>query len=341
MPTSFWARTDSNSANNPALNLTGDPSALITFVPSGTNGDILLDANAGAADPDTQVEINGVPYDFVFESASTLPTAANQGAGQVPVQYQGSTLYMITIIDYPAPGDTTRMAFLPDDQATEAEMNAFGNGAIRLQNIDTTGPGVICFAAGTRLATPDGERAVEDLAIGDLVTTIDAGPMPIFWISSSRHAWPGGSEQALPILIAKGAMARGLPARDLVVSPQHKVLLTGQLASDLPRASMLAPAKGLTRLPGVRQMKGKRSITYYHVLLERHALLLSEGLPSESFYPGPTALAMLNPAQRMALLQTLSEPPYLYGPRARPCLSVSETIALSETIRLSASVSAG
>lgn len=341
MPTSYWARIDSNSANNPALNLTGDPSLLITFVPSGSNGDILLDANAGAADPDTQVEIGGVTYDFVFESASTLPSQANQGAGQVPAQYQGSTLYLITIIDYPAPGETTRLAFLPDEQATQAEMDSFGNGAIRLQNIDTTGPGVICFAEGTRLATPDGERAVEDLAAGDLVSTVDAGPKPIVWISSSRHAWPGGSEQELPILIARGALPGGLPARDLIVSPQHKVLLTGPLASELLQQNVLAPAKGLTRLPGIRQMKGKRSVTYFHVMLERHAILLSEGLPTESFYPGPAALAMLQPAQRTALLSSLSAPPDRYGPRARPCLSVRETMALAEIFKHRATAPAG
>ena len=329
MPTSYWARTDSNTANNPALNLTGDPSLLITFVPSGATGDILLDTNGGAADPDTQVEIGGVTYDFVFEFSSTLPTSGNK----VPPAYYGSTLYVITIIDYPAPGETTRLAFLPEDQATEAEMDDFGNGSYRLQNVDPTGPGVICFAEGTRLATPDGERAVEDLAAGDLVSTYDAGPMPIVWISKSRHVWPGGQAQALPILIARGALPGGLPARDLVVSPQHKVLLTRQITPDLPEQTMLAPAKGLTRLHGIRQMKGRRAVTYYHVLLERHAILLSEGLPTESFYPGPTALAMLSPSQRAALLGALSAPPEKYGPTARPCLTVGETTALAQILR--------
>ncbi|MDP2606567.1 MAG: hypothetical protein Q8S00_28850, partial [Deltaproteobacteria bacterium] len=54
MSQTFWARTDSNSANNPALNLTGDPATQITFVPSGSNGDIFLEYNGGAPDPDTQ-----------------------------------------------------------------------------------------------------------------------------------------------------------------------------------------------------------------------------------------------------------------------------------------------
>jgi hypothetical protein len=66
--TIYWTRTDSNSANNPALNSTGDPSVQIEFVTSGTNGDLILEQPApGAVDPDTQVLIDGVTYDFTFE----------------------------------------------------------------------------------------------------------------------------------------------------------------------------------------------------------------------------------------------------------------------------------
>lgn len=333
MPTSYWARIDSNTANNPALNLTGDPSVFVTFVPSGTGGDILLDANGGAADPDTQIEIDGVTYDFIFESSSTLPSAANQGGTQVPTQFQGSTLYLITIIDYPTAGDTTRLAFLPEDEATQADMDAFGNGAIRLQNIDPTGPGVICFAAGTRLMTPTGERPVEELAAGDLVETVDAGHLPIVWISSSRRVWPGSPEKELPILIARDALAPGRPVRDLVVSPQHKVLLSAGTAPRAPLSGSLAPAKGLTGLPGVRQMKGKREVTYYHVLLDRHAILISEGLPTESFYPGPTAMSMLRPEQKLAVLAALGRPAERYGPQARPCLTVREARTVASALK--------
>ncbi|SHL70713.1 Hint domain-containing protein [Roseovarius marisflavi] len=137
MSYTFWARTDSNNANNPALNLTGDPAQQITFVASGTNGDLTLDTNGGAPDPDTQVEIGGVLYDFTFELSATLPTLKRDGAGQVPDQFEGSTVYIITVQDYPSAGDTTRLTFLPNDTTTQAEMDAFGNGAIDLQNLGT------------------------------------------------------------------------------------------------------------------------------------------------------------------------------------------------------------
>lgn len=334
MPSTFWARTDSSSANNPSLNLTGDPAIEIGFTPSGANGDILLEYNGGAPDPDTQIVIDGQSYDFVFEFSGTLPTQKNQGAQQVPDQFEGDPVFVVTVQDYPSPGETTRLTFLPESNATQAEMDAFGNGAIDVQNIDTTTPGVVCFAAGTRLATPEGERPVEELKAGDLVTTLDAGPMPVIWISCTEYRWPGSDEDARPVLVAAGALGAGRPARDLVISPLHKVLLTRPDAGAEPGPSdVLVPAKGLTGLPGIRRMNGKRQIRYFHVMTERHAILISDGLPSESFYPGPMAMRILRPNQRRELFDRVpslrEQDLESYGPPARPCLSYGETLRLA------------
>lgn len=67
MQTTFWARGDNNTANNPALNPTGGPALNISFVPSETNGDTLLDYNMGDVDPDTLVEIGGPLISSVFK----------------------------------------------------------------------------------------------------------------------------------------------------------------------------------------------------------------------------------------------------------------------------------
>ena len=335
MPDTFWARTDSNSAKNPALNLTGDPAIQITFVASGTNGDIILDYDAGGIDPDTQVSIGGTLYDFTFELSATLPTLKKDGAQQVPDQFEGDPIYVITVQDYPAPGETTRLTFLPESFATQSEMDAFGNGAISLQNIDTTTPGTICFAAGTLLLTPEGDRPVEELKVGDLVVTLDNGPQPIMWISKSDLSWPGSDEEALPILISAGAFGGGAPSRDLVVSPQHKILVaeSDDGACDV-RTKLLAPAKGLTSLPGIRIMWGKRNVTYHHVLLARHEILFAEGLACESFYPGPAAMRMLRPDQRAEVLclfpGVTNDCVSGYGPPVRRCLTVREAKAAAD-----------
>lgn len=328
--TIYWTRTDSNSANNPALNSTGAASIQIEFVTSGTNGDLILEQPApGTVDPDTQVMINGAAYDFVFELSGTMPTTNNNGANQVPDQYKGSDVYVITVYDYPSAGDTTRLYFFPNETATQAEMDSIGNGAIDIQNLDMTPPeGPVCFAAGTAILTPDGEVPIERLKVGDLVTTIDGATLPILWIESTRHDWPGSSDKALPVMIARDAFGPSLPRRDLVVSPQHKIALTEQTGSakEAPQ-ECLAPARGLVDRAGIRVMRGRRSVEYFHMLLPRHAVIFSEGLATESFYPGETAWKMLSFRAARALGRALRSPDGKardYGPPARPVLTVRQ-----------------
>lgn len=330
MPSTFWARTDSGSANNPALNLTGDPATQVSFVASGSDGDLFLEQpSGGGIDPDTQVMIDGVLYDFTFELSGTMPTKNSDGAQQVPEQYEGSVVNIITVQNYPSAGETTRLSFMPEETATEDDMNSFGKGAIDVQDVDhtpTSSP--VCFAGGTMILTPNGEVMVEDLQAGDLVTTLDDGPMPILWMSKTKRSWPMDSLKSKPVKIAAGALGPNLPRIDLVVSPQHKVLLSrsGELSTAGPK--VLAPAKGLLSLPGVRTMKGKREVVYYHILMARHSILISNGMASESFYPGPSAMQMLRPHQRnevLALFPDLqSNPDTAYGPSARTSLTRSE-----------------
>ncbi|TMM54397.1 Hint domain-containing protein [Sulfitobacter sabulilitoris] len=333
MASTFWARTDSGSANNPALNLTGDPAVEITFVPSGMSGDLILEGSGTATDPDTQVQIGGQTYDFTYELGGFLPTRKSDGAQQVPDRFEGNPVYIVTVQDYPAAGETTRLAFLPDDLATQSEMDAFGNGAIDVQGVDTTSPGAVCFAGGTRILTPQGEMCVDDLKAGDLVMTLDHGPQPILWVSQSAHSWPDSPEKELPVLISSGAFGQGAPRNDLVVSPQHKILVTRcNDAASSEAVEALVPAKGLTSLPGIRIMKGKRSVVYFHILLENHEIVMAEGLPSESFFPGSTALNMLLDHQVRDILSLVpglaADRENGYGPRARDYLTFSQTKAL-------------
>jgi len=87
-----YARIDSNSANNPALNLTGDSAIQFTFInetASGGSGDYYLDVpTGGGVDPDTQIDIGGTKYSFQFELIGTLPTLKKNGAQQVPGEFR-------------------------------------------------------------------------------------------------------------------------------------------------------------------------------------------------------------------------------------------------------------
>lgn len=334
----FSAREDSGSANNPAINLTPDGAVELTFVAetdTGDPGDLFLDQPAdGGVDPDTQVVIGGTSYSFTYELSGTLPTLNNDGAQQVPNQFLGSEVVIITVQDYPSAGETARFVFMPNETASLADMDGFGNGAIDVQAVDEAPTATaICFLKGSLILTPRGEVPVEDLRAGDVVMTGDDGPMPVRWIRFTTHRWPGASEKSKPILISAGALGAGRPHRDLIVSPQHRMLLDGP---DVERMfgvkQVLAPAKGLLGLKGVRRMKGMREAKYYHILLDRHCILKAEGALTESFFPGPMSLKALKRRQCRDIFDLFPDlqanPETGYGPMARRGLSCRETETL-------------
>ncbi|MBV1863265.1 MAG: Hint domain-containing protein [Rhodobacteraceae bacterium] len=333
MPSTFWARQDSGAANNPALNLTGADSQQITFVnqtPGGDTGDLFLDQpSGGGIDPDTVVSIGGTTYSFTFEIRGTLPTQNSNGAQQVPDQYQDSTVVIITVHDYPSIGDSMRLSFLPDDEATQAEMDSFGNGAIDIQNT-TTSPGStpVCFVRGTQIETQQGQTAIEELRAGDLVKTLDHGYQPIRWIGSSRFPARGNFA---PIRIHAGALGN---TRDLLVSPQHRMMLTGwRLEMLFGDSEVLVSAQSLINDQSIRREPGGM-IEYYHMLFDTHEIVFAEGAPSESLHLGTEAIASLRTASVREIYQLfpeLQKGNTSNGQSARLCLkSYESSIAARE-----------
>ena len=154
----------------------------------------------------------------------------------------------------------------------------------------------VCFARGTRILTETGEMAVETLRPGDRVITLRGDvqePQPIVWIGRrridlSRHPDP---DAVRPVRIRRDAFAPGQPHRDLLVSPEHCVAADG----------MLIPARRLLNGTTIVQEADAGLVEYFHVELARHALLMAEGLPAESYLdtgnrgffanaPGPVSL---------------------------------------------------
>lgn len=187
--------------------------------------------------------------------------------------------------------------------------------------------GVPCFVAGTRILTPQGARLVEDIAVGDLVTTACGKAMAVLWHGQRLVEDLSNTPQNQPIWLASGSFGN---RRDLLLSPQHGVYL--------PQAGALIRARHLVG-HGARVAKGVKCVSYHHLLLPQHALLLAEGAMVESFYPGAMALAALSAADRAALriailalaaagnANTRSAAPLkeLYGPRCAPLLSGADT----------------
>lgn len=146
-----------------------------------------------------------------------------------------------------------------------------------------------CFTPGTSIETPSGNRLVEDLEIGDLVLTRDAGPQPILWIGSvhldSEQLWE--KPVFRPILLRKDALGRGRPNRDMHLSPQHHVLIRNdQVELLFGQHEVLVAAKDLVNEYFVMVDHIIPSVTYLHLYFEQHQLVVADGLEVESFRPG-------------------------------------------------------
>ncbi len=140
---------------------------------------------------------------------------------------------------------------------------------------------VPCFVAGTLVQTPSGERAVETLQPGDLVLTKDDGPQPLRWIGRRQIQAKG---DFAPIRIAANTFGQH---RTLLLSPLHRVLIRDSLAELLfGEREVLVAARDLVNDRSVRRIEGG-SVEYVHILFDRHQVVFSEGLETESFLPGP------------------------------------------------------
>jgi hypothetical protein len=134
---------------------------------------------------------------------------------------------------------------------------------------------IACFAAGTRIATPDGEVAVETLRVGDRVLALRMEEFaPIIWTGHRRvdcrlHPRP---REVWPVRVRAGAFGVGMPHRDLWLSPDHAVFIDGVL---IPVRYLINDAT-ILRAP-------LDSITYWHVELARHEVILADGMPCESY----------------------------------------------------------
>ncbi len=157
-----------------------------------------------------------------------------------------------------------------------------------------------CFTPGTMISTLDGLRDVAELSKGDVVLTRDNGMQEIQWIGERALSEEDLAEMPhlRPILIKKGALGNGLPDRNMMVSPNHRVLINDPKAElMLGEAEVLVAAKHLLDLPGVRKSIANE-VRYIHFMFERHEIVLSDGMWTESFQPGMQAMAGLESAQR-------------------------------------------
>lgn len=300
---SFYARGDASSANNASLNVeskTQQPTVQITFN-SGASGDIILEANGGGVDPDTTVTIDGTTYDFVLEQTGDLPL----GSSKVPDSLEGK---QVTVISVVINSVTERFFFVTDGSGTLSLMDQIGNGAIALDNTDTSPSTVyVCFCGGTDILTPFGYRKVEALRAGDLVVNDAGDAVPVLWVgkSGASRSEMQADPTRRPVRIAANAIAEGVPRTDLYVSAQHRLVLDHWWAELLfGQQRVMVPAQHLVGSMA-EWMSPEGDVTYYHILLESHDVVIANGAATESFQPSLRSFNGISGAMRKSLSAAL------------------------------------
>ena len=144
---------------------------------------------------------------------------------------------------------------------------------------------VACFTSGTLIATRDGPRLIESLCVGDLVLTQDHGFEPLRWIGSTTRRV---IDPIRPVRFRIGSLGAGLPSAELMVSPNHGMLVRSGVAAALTgRREVLLPAARLVGLPGVDWATDIEEVTYLHLLFDAHEVVFAEDAPTESLLPRP------------------------------------------------------
>lgn len=206
--------------------------------------------------------INGVPVSA--NDSVTLPT------GHIVTLNPDGT------IDIETDGDEETVHFTYEVASVDGSNNVLQTdvGFVTVETIP-------CFVAGTLIRTPDGDVPIETLEPGDLVMTLDDGAQPLRWIGQRAVA---ADDKWAPIEIAAGALG---DHDALMVSPQHRILIGDSLAELLfGEAEVLVAAKDLVNDKTIRRREGG-TVEYVHLLFDKHQVVFSAGLATESFLPGP------------------------------------------------------
>lgn len=261
--------------------------------------------------------IDGVEYSIELvtpadSSGGNVTYGLSDGSGGT-IAGNGDDSNITFIVATPTGGGATRYFAVMDDSVGPAE----GINSLSTGNLDYDPAGddvmidveqdnaqtVVCFCAGTLIDTPEGPRPVETLRPNDRVTTLDRGAQPVLW-TNVRHlgvARLQAEPKLRPVRIAAGALGPGLPARDLHVSPQHRLLLRSKIAARMfGHAEVLVPAIKLTALPGVDQVRPGGPVAYHHFLCRRHEIVRAEGLPCETLLRAEQSVLSLSDQARKA-----------------------------------------
>lgn len=295
--------TLSGGEGNDALQGGGGDDTITT----GSGKDRIVLSGDGGADTVTDFDLDDSDADGFFADQIDVSGLVNADgsavrAKDVQVSDDGNGNALLT---FPG-GETLVLQGVTPEQLT---------GSGRLQ-----AAGIPCYTSGTRIDTPCGSKRVEDLRAGDLVMTSDHGPQPLIWCGRSDISSDAlrRASNLNPVLLHARALGNPKP---ILVSAQHCFLVKDDRGQET-----LVRARHLARTPCARTLEYQREISYIHIMCVQHEIITADGIKSETFYPGPQALKMLDLESLLQILAlfpglSLLEPEKFYGERARPVLS--------------------
>lgn len=198
--------------------------------------------------------------------------------------YSADNIPAFTATSGAASGATSESILEHTDVAVGESYQWDINGNLTFDTIEG-GDSVLCLAGRARVRTERGEMNAQDLNVGDRVWTADHGFQPIKWIGKTELSAQYLSQHPKqhPIILAKNSLGPGFPHSDLIVSRQHRVLVSSPIAERMTgELEVLVPAVKLLDVTGVELSIPDDGITYVHILFEQHEVILAEGALVES-----------------------------------------------------------
>ncbi len=260
--------------------------------------------------------------DFIAHYNPAPGTVLIPVAGWQPLNNAGGD----TVQLFNAGGDLIETITYPDDAGPGQSLNYTPDGVY--EGAGEPDPGVICFTSGSIIATEFGEIPIKNLRSGALVQTRDHGLRKLRWIGRRVVSCDEQAQNPAfrPVFIRQSAFKPGVPARDTLISQQHRILLEDTYTEILfgePRA--LCAAVALVNGHSIVVQPPSTPVEYIHLLFDRHEVLFVDGLASESFHPSSAGLENLSTSARDEVFALFPE--LAYGtsiPLAYPALTRAE-----------------
>ncbi len=271
--------TGTSTLNEVHVAPTVTTSGTVTYAEGGSA--VVLDPSVTVTDPDSggnlaaaSVTISGPLSTDKLNFANQSGISGSYNANSGVLSLIGTTSILnyenaLSSITYSNSGDPTGGGTDAHRTISWVVNDGAANSAASDSSLTT-----LCFCAGTRIATPTGEVAVQRLAVGDVVLTAGGAARKIVWIGVGRvPVTPGRRSAATPVIVHKGALARNVPHHDLRVSKGHALYLD----------EVLVPVEFLVNHRSIEWDDRAREVSLYHVELETHDVLWANGALAESY----------------------------------------------------------